>query len=145
MGACLPEGLQPGTSMKNTTGTVQVRQREVTPFDTQPIGTRLQLVQLSEEFFGEVAGILSARFIQVVTSDGFAQQWGAGRFVGTVTGRRGSFVIQDAGSVRGDNVEGTWSVLAGSGVDELSGLRGKASFMGMISQPISYTFEYSFE
>ena len=29
--------------------------------------------------------------------------------------------------------------------DELSGLRGKASFKGMISQPVSYAFEYAFE
>jgi Protein of unknown function (DUF3224) len=131
--------------MKNTTGTIQLRQREVAPFDAQPKGSSLQIVQLREEFFGEVAGILAARFVQVVTPDGYAQQWGAGRFVGTVAGRRGSFVIQDAGSVRGDQVEGTWSVIPGSGADELSGLHGEASFKGVLGQPVSYSFEYAFE
>jgi Protein of unknown function (DUF3224) len=131
--------------MKRTTGTIEMRQRDATPFDSMPKGTTLQLVQLTEEFFGEVSGILTARFIQVVTADGLARQWGAGRLVGTVAGRRGSFAIQDAGSVRGDKVEGTWSVISGSGSDELSGLRGNASFKGTIGQPVSYAFEYAFE
>jgi hypothetical protein len=131
--------------MNKATGTIQMRQREVTPFDAHPKGTTLQLVHLSEEFFGDVAGTLTARFIQVVTADGFARQWGAGLFVGTVAGREGSFVIQDAGSVQGDHVEGTWCVIPGSGTGELSRLRGNAWFKGTIGQPVSYAFEYAFE
>jgi hypothetical protein len=131
--------------MRKATGTIQVQQREVAPFDVPPAGVTLQSVHLREEFFGEVAGILSARFVQVVAADGAAQQWGAGRFVGTVAGRQGSFVIQDAGTMRDGHVEGTWRVISGSGTGGLSGLRGDATFKGTIGQPVSYAFEYAFE
>jgi hypothetical protein len=129
--------------MGHTSGTIQVREHEAFPFDAQ-VGTKLQLIHLREEFFGDLAGILTARFVQVVTMNGSAQQWGAGRFVGTLAGRRGSFVIEDAGIVRGDHVDGTWSVIAGSGTGELSGLSGKATFTGTLGQAASYAFEYAF-
>jgi uncharacterized protein DUF3224 len=46
------------------------------------------------------------------------------RVTGELGGRRGTFLLQDAGTVQDNIVSGGWFVIPGSGTYELAGLRG---------------------
>ena len=50
---------------------------------------------------------------------------GIERVTGTVGGREGTFLLQDAGTVSGNVVSGDWFVVPGSGTRGLARLRGE--------------------
>jgi hypothetical protein len=57
----------------------------------------------------------------------------------------GSFVLQDAGTLTGKTVSGTWFVVSGSGTGQLQGLRGKGGFTAELGQHAQITLDYWFE
>jgi len=67
------------------------------------------------------------------------------RVVGTVGGKYGTFVLQDAGTLIGKRVSGTWFVVPGSGTGQLKGLRGKGGFTADLGQRARITLDYWFE
>jgi hypothetical protein len=62
-----------------------------------------------------------------------------------IEGRRGSFLLQDAGTLEGNTVRGDWFVVPGSGTGELTGLRGEGAFQAELGQPAAITLDYWFE
>ncbi len=70
---------------------------------------------------------------------------GIERVVGSLAGRRGSFLLQDEGTLQGSRVAGTWFVVPGSGTDELRGLRGEGGFEAELGQHASWMLGYWFE
>ena len=65
--------------------------------------------------------------------------------IGRIGGRSGSFVLRHRGSFRGATVEGSWSVVPGSGTGELRGLHGEGGYRAWPGQPrTSFTLDYDF-
>ncbi|WP_158885436.1 DUF3224 domain-containing protein [Amycolatopsis anabasis] len=70
---------------------------------------------------------------------------GLERITGSVAGRKGSFVIRHEVGFDPRGIEGTWTVVPGSGTGELRGLTGSGGISGAAgAEAMSYTFEYSF-
>ena len=67
------------------------------------------------------------------------------RVTGSLADWSGSFVLQDAGTVDGSVVSGTWFVVPGSGTDELTGLRGDGGFRADLGQSAEIYLDYRFE
>jgi hypothetical protein len=67
------------------------------------------------------------------------------RFEGTLSGRRGKFVLQGSALVETGKIRATWSVVPRSGTGELSGLRGQGGFEGDFGKGSVGTLEYWFE
>lgn len=73
---------------------------------------------------------------------------GAGGYVamekvtGTLGGRKGSFVLQQSGTMKGGAAEMSVTVVPGSGTDQLAGLDGKMTIQ-ISSGKHSYDFEYT--
>jgi uncharacterized protein DUF3224 len=67
------------------------------------------------------------------------------RVRGSLGGRKGSFLLQDAGTLVGKTVSGAWFVVPGSGTGELAGLRGEGGFTAELGQRAVIWLDYRFE
>jgi Protein of unknown function (DUF3224) len=79
-----------------------------------------------------------------VRQDGSASFVGIERVTGSVGDRAGSFLLQDAGTLEGNTVNGEWFVIPGSGMGELNGLRGEGGFTAELGEHASITLDYWF-
>ena len=132
------------TTRKTAAGKIQVKTWETLPFDTNA-GPSLNEIRVTEDFVGDIAGEGAARMLQTLRADGSASFVALERVVAKLDGRSGSFVLQDEGTLAGNRVKGTWFVVAGSGTDDLAGLRGEGGFDAELGQHADYTLTYWFE
>ena len=102
-------------------------------------------IHVTESFHGDIEGEGVVRFLQAERKDGSASFVGIERVTGAIEGRRGSFLLQDAGTLEGDTVSGDWFVIPGSATGELTGLRGEGGFEAELGQHAAITLDYWFE
>ncbi len=76
---------------------------------------------------------------------GAASFVGIERITGTVGGRSGTFLLQDAGTVQGSIVSGDWFVIPGSGTGQLAGLRGEGGFRANLGEGAQVHLDYWFD
>jgi len=126
------------------TGTIEVKTYVPKPYDAAPAPT-LNEIHVTETFKGDLVGEGTARFLQAVRPDGSASFVAHERVTGTLAGRKGSFVLQDEGTLVGDKVEGRWFVIAGSGTGDLAGLRGEGTFEAKLGAHAHWVLNYRFE
>jgi uncharacterized protein DUF3224 len=127
------------------TGLIQVKTYVPAPYDERDDGPKLVRISVTEAFSGDVEGDGSVEFLQAVRSDGSASFVGIERVVGRIGSRSGSFLLQDAGTLTGKTVSGTWFVVPGSGTGQLTGLRGEGGFTAELGQHAQITLGYWFE
>jgi hypothetical protein len=133
------------TDRTHATGRIEVKTYEPQPYDEVADGPNLVEIHVTETFSGDIEGEGSVRFLQAIRDDGSASFVGIERVSGSIQGRQGTFLLQDAGTLEGNLVKGDWFVIPGSGTGELSGLRGEGSFEAELGQHASITLDYSFE
>jgi hypothetical protein len=132
-------------SKTHATGRIDVKTYEPQPYDEVDEGPNLVEIRVSETFSGDIEGEGVVRFLQAVREDGSASFVGIERVTGSIDGRKGSFLFQDAGTLEGTTVKGNWFVIPGSGTGELSGLRGEGDFTAELGQHASISLAYWFE
>lgn len=130
---------------KAASGKIEVKTYKPTTYDQPNEGPKLNDLHVTETFTGDVQGEGTVRFLQAERADGSANYCGIERVVGTLDGRKGSFLLQDEGTLQGTRVKGTWFVIPGSGTGELRGLRGDGGFEAELGQHASWTLSYWFE
>ncbi len=130
---------------RRASGHIEVRTYEPKPFDEQPDAPSLVEIQVAETFTGDIQGDGKVRFIQAARADGSASFVGIERVRGSIHGKQGSFLLQDSGTVAGNEVKGEWFVVPGSGTGELRGLPGKGGFTAQLGQHASIWLDYSLE
>jgi len=124
--------------------TICVRNSEAHPYDESG-GPELAVLSLDETFSGEWAGESTVRALQLRREDGSAMMVSLQRFRGTLYGRRGSFVLEGREVIHDKRISATWSVVPGSGTEELAGLRGEGGFAGEFGTGSTGTLDYWFE
>lgn len=132
------------THATHATGSIQVTSWVPTAYDSSQ-GPTLNLIEVTETFQGDLEGEGKVRFLQALRADGSASFCGLERVVGALGGKRGSFLLQDEGTLVGDRVEGRWFVIPGSGTGELAGLRGEGTFEARLGAHSTFTLDYRFE
>ena len=133
------------TERQRAAGTIAVKTYEPTTYDQPPHAPALVEIHVTEEFSGDITAAGTVRFLQSLRADGSASFCGIERVVGTLAGRNGSFLLQDAGTVAGNLVTGDWFVVPDSASGELSGLRGEGGFEAELGQNARWTLDYWFE
>jgi hypothetical protein len=129
----------------HATGRIEVDNYEPQVYEQPADGPQLVEIHVRERFVGDIDGNGVVRFLQAVRDDGPASFVGIERVIGRVGDRRGSFLLQDTGTLKGSSVSGEWFVIPGSGTDELAGLRGDGGFVAELGQHASITLDYWFE
>lgn len=112
-------------------------------------GPRVGHAHVTDDFTGVIQGSAVTEYVTYYS--GREGEWGGpGTYVGysqitgSVDGRVGSFVLAHTGTFEGTTVSGKWTVVDGSGTEELAGLRGEGGFVSEHGDPATaYTFDYS--
>jgi Protein of unknown function (DUF3224) len=124
---------------------ITVRKYDPTAYEEPPQGPSLMKIHVEESFSGDIAGDGVAEFLQVAQADGSASFVGIERVRGTIAGKEGTFVLQDAGTVEGGIVSGDWFVVPGSGTGQLAGLRGTGGFRANLGEGAQVHLDHWFE
>jgi len=125
--------------------TITVHKYEPAAYDEQAAGPALTRIHVEESFSGDISGDGVVEFLQAARPDGSANFVGIERVTGTVAGRNGTFLLQDAGTVQDNIVSGDWFVIPGSGTGGLAGLRGTGGFRANLGEGAQVHLDYWFE
>src|SRR5919201_3756224 len=110
------------------TGTFKIESWDERPYVETDEGGKLTRASVKQTFGGDIAGEGAVEWLMCYRPDKTADFVGLQRVVGQLGDRSGTFVLQTTGSFDGKEAKGAWSVLAGSGTDDLAGLRGSGGF-----------------
>jgi hypothetical protein len=124
---------------------ITVHAYEPVAYDEPAEGPALTRIHVQESFAGDIAGDGVVEFLQAARADGAASFVGIERITGTVGGRSGTFLLQDAGTVKGSIVSGDWFVIPGSGTGQLAGLRGEGGFRANLGEGAQVHLDYWFD
>jgi hypothetical protein len=122
------------TERQRAASQIAVNTYEPTTCDQPADAPVLVEIHVTAGFSGDITGTGTVRFLQTLSADGSASFCGIERVVGSVAGRNGSFLLQDAGTVSGSVVTGGWFVVPNSASGELTGLRGEGGFEAELGQ-----------
>lgn len=132
-------------SRTRATGTITVNTYDDSTYGQREGAPTLHRLSVTETFAGDIQGEGEVEFLQVVRADGSASFVGIERVVGHIAGRSGSFILQDQGTLIGQQVQGEWFVVPGSATEELAGLRGEGEFSAQLGQHAQFSLDYWFE
>ena len=124
---------------------ITVHKYEPSAYDEPAEGPALARIHVEESFSGDISGDGVVEFLQAARSDGSASFVGIERVTGTVAGRNGTFLLQDAGTVQDNIVSGDWFVIPESGTGKLAGLRGTGGFRANLGEGAQVHLDYWFE
>jgi hypothetical protein len=124
---------------------ITVHKYEPVPYDEPGDGPALSRIHVEESFAGDITGDGIVEFLQAGRADGSASFVGLERITGSLSGRTGTFLLQDAGTVDGSVVSGEWFVVPGSGTGDLAGLRGTGGFRADLGSGAAVFLDYWFE
>jgi Protein of unknown function (DUF3224) len=124
---------------------ITVHKYEPSAYDEPAKGPVLTRIHVDESFSGDITGGGVVEFLQAARADGSASFVGIERVTGELAGRRGTFLLQDAGTVQDNIVSGDWFVIPGSGTGELAGLRGEGGFRANLGEGAQVHLDYWFE
>jgi hypothetical protein len=126
-------------------GTIEMKSWEERPYAEAEGTPKLARANGSDLYHGEIEGEATFEYLMMYHDDGAASYVGLERVVGRLGERQGSFVLQLGGRFENGVVKATWSVVPGSGTDELRGLRGQGELTWQDAQHTSVTLDYDFE
>ena len=124
---------------------ITVHKYEPSAYDEPAGGPVLTRIHVEESFSGDIEGEGVVEFLQAAGADGSASFVGIERVTSELGGRRGTFLLQDAGTVQGSIVSGDWFVIPGSGTGQLTGLRGEGGFRANLGEGAQVHLDYWFE
>jgi hypothetical protein len=124
---------------------ITVHKYEPVAYEEPAEGPVLSRIHVQESFTGDISGEGMVEFLQAARADGSASFVGIERVTGSVGGRTGTFVLQDAGTVQGNVVSGDWFVIPGSGTGQLAGLRGEGGFRANLGEGAQVHLDYWFD
>lgn len=103
---------------------------------------KLSQADVIQEFTGDLDARGSVRWQMVYRPGGTADWIGMQHIEGTLAGKRGGFVLQCSGSFDGSRASGVWSVVPGSGTEELENLAGSGTMEAPRGSQAAYVLDY---
>jgi hypothetical protein len=105
-----------------------------------PKMTRANVVKT---FTGDIDGEGHVEYVMMYRNDGTAAFVGLERITGRIADRHGSFVLQRTGVFEDGQAKESYSVVTGSGTDELRSLRGEGT--SSVGHATDYPFALNYE
>jgi hypothetical protein len=105
-------------------------------------GTKLTRAYGAQRFSGDIEGEGSVEWLMCYLPDGTARFVGLQRIFGSIGEHRGGFVLESVGTHDGKDSRGIWSVIEGSGTQDLAGLKGDGTFEAPSGPVASFELHY---
>ena len=99
-----------------------------TPFDEPEDGPKLTRAHVKKSFQGELSGTGNLMYVMTYQISEIAVFSGFEKVAGNLGGQTGSLVLRHTGSYDGEKATAKFSVVPGSGSEELAGLLGAGAF-----------------
>ncbi len=129
----------------HATGTFQLSGWDEQTYEELPDGAKLTRAEIAQDFTGDLAAAGTSQLLMCYSPDGTANYTGYQRMQGTLDDRSGSFVLRADGAFEAGEARTTWSVVPGSGTDDLAGLRGSGESIAPGGPGGTYTFDYDLD
>lgn len=112
------------------------------PYDQGERGSTLTRASVTATYHGDIEGEGTLEYLMAYSGSDSASFTGLQRVVGRIGDRSGSFVLRTNGTFENGKAKETWSVVPGSGTDDLRGLRGEGSLVTLDHERASVTLDY---
>jgi len=130
------------TSMTRATGTFDVKMAPLQAYDTTA-GSTLGRMSVDKQYHGDLEGTAKGEMLSAMTSvKDSAVYVAVERFTGTLSGRRGTFVLHHTGIMDRGAQKLTVTVVPDSGTDQLAGLSGTLNIIIKDGKHF-YEFDYA--
>ena len=123
-------------------GVFEIKNWDEKTYEELPNGGKLTEAKVTQQFTGDITGDGSVIWLMAYPEPKTAQFVGIQRIVGTIDGKKGSFVAETTGSFDGTIAKWRCSIIAGSGTDDLAGITGEGTFQAPHGSKAEYTIEY---
>lgn len=128
--------------MPRATGTFSIDSWEPQPYD-EAEGAALSRVHVTKTFDGDLLGTSTTDIITAVARvESSAAYAGFERFIGTVHGRKGTFVLHHTATSHAGESSLSWTILPDSGTGELAGIRGEGQ---IVNDDGAHSFHLDYE
>ena len=124
------------------TATFSLKRWDEKPYDEADGAPKLTRASVLYDFVGELSGEGRLEYLMTYLRDGTALFVGFQRFAGRIGGRAGTFVFRHGGRFADGVATDTWTVVPGSGTDDLAGLTGQVEFSASHQDRYEIIFEY---
>jgi hypothetical protein len=131
--------------MTHTRAEFSVRTWDEQPYQQLDDGTKLTRASVTRTYSGGIEGEGASESLMYYAQDGTATIVGLERVVGKIGKNSGSFVVESRATFSGNKASGTWSVVPGSGADQLAGLEGEGEFAAVSGPNGSVDLDYELE
>jgi len=128
--------------MMTVTGTFEVQPGDETTIHEPGEGIRLTHATGTQRFSGGIVGDGAIDWLMCYLPTKSARYVGLQRITGTIDGRSGSVVLEAVGDHDGTGSSSTWTVIEGTGTDDLAGIRGTGGFEAKGGTTVSYRLDY---
>src|SRR5262245_2169202 len=129
-------------SMTRATGTFDVKMAPLPAYDTTE-GSTLGRMSVDKQYHGDLEGTAKGEMLSAMTSvKDSAVYVAVERFTGTLSGRKGSFVLHHTGVMDRGAQKLTVTVVPDSGTEQLTGLRGTLNIIIKDGKHL-YEFDYA--
>jgi len=129
----------------HTEGTFQLTSWDENTYEELEGKSKLTRARMTQDFSGDLEAKGTWDSLMYYREDGTATFVGFERFVGRIGSRSGSFVVETIGTFDGNEARTAWSVVAGSGTDDLQGLRGEGTAVAPHGPNGSFSLDYDFD
>ena len=125
-------------------GTFKIKSWDETPYNEGEGLPKLTRARVSQVYNGDIEGEGVVEYLMVYPTDNSASFIEMQRFMGSIGGKAGSFVLQGSGTFEGGVAKGDWLIVPGSGTGDLGGINGKGSFRAVHGEDyVEATLDYS--
>ncbi len=124
---------------------VKIDNMDVTPFSEVEGGPTLRDGRFKQTYKGDIEGTSILHELWIFHSDKFATVNGVERITGTVTGKKGSFVVLHEGKLADGILTKKLTILKNSGTGELKGIEGEADVHTGPVEEVPITYEITFK
>lgn len=129
---------------KTASGTFEIQDWDEKTYQQLDGGGKLTEAKVTQKFTGDIEGEGKVIWLMAYPDPKTATFVGIQRVVGSIGSKKGSFLIQTIGTFDGKTAQGDWSLIEGSGTDELTGISGEGTFGAPHGSTAEYQIDYDF-
>ncbi|MDN5697917.1 MAG: DUF3224 domain-containing protein [Rubrobacter sp.] len=130
---------------EQATATFVQKSWEENPYDRKEGESTLTRASVTASYHGDIEGEGTLEYLMAYPSNEYASFTGFQRVVGRIGDKSGSFVLRTNGTFENGEAKESWSVVPGSGTEDLRGLRGEGSLVRLDDTRASITLDYDLE
>ena len=121
----------------------EIKNWDEKPYSEIAGAPKLTRASVTKVYKGDIEGEGKLEYLMAYGHDGSASFVGIERLIGRVGDKHGNFVFQHVGIFKDGVAKSTWSVVPGSGTEDLQGLRGEVT--SALGHEKSYPVEFKYE